>query len=119
MACMGVCSGASSSEPVHSEVVHKVGDSLGWSIFVNGEDYKSCNTKSPLALYAAGLDYIPLDKPGDYYFICGRNFEPDWYAMTLKELGHCQAGQTLHVRVTLPVSDHHAIASPIPAPATQ
>ncbi|XP_050378282.1 mavicyanin-like [Argentina anserina] len=90
-ACLGVCSGASSSSPVHSGVVHKVGDSFGWSIFgdykkwtatkqfhvgdvllfaydkefhnlmeVNGEDYQSCNIKTPLALHAAGLDSILL-----------------------------------------------------------
>ncbi|KAL6178416.1 hypothetical protein ACLB2K_049934 [Fragaria x ananassa] len=148
VACLGVCSGASSSEAAHSGVVHKVGDSVGWSILgdykkwastkefhvgdtllfaynkeyhnlmeVNGEDYQSCNAKSPLALYAAGLDSIPLDKPGDYYFMCGRNFEPYWYAMTLKEPGHCQAGQKLHVKVIEPISDHNSVASPTAAPA--
>ncbi|KAL6130704.1 hypothetical protein ACLB2K_069083 [Fragaria x ananassa] len=50
---------------------------------VDGKDYEACNTKSPIVFYDTGSDAINLKKPGDYYFIGGRNFEPEWYAMTL------------------------------------
>lgn len=84
---------------------------------VTREDYQSCNTTSPITVYATGSDSISLTKPGDYYFIGGRNFEPEWYAMTLKEPGHCHAGQKLHVKVTLPMPNHHSVTSPSPTPA--
>ncbi|PRQ57543.1 putative cupredoxin [Rosa chinensis] len=148
-AFLSTCSGATASGAVYrAGVVYHVGDSSGWSIFpdynnwtstknfhvgdtllftydkmfhnlmqVHGKDYQSCNTKSPMVVYDTGSDAINLKKPGDYYFICGRNFEPEWYAMTLKEPGHCQAGQKLHIKVTLPIPNHHMVASPIPAPA--
>ncbi|KAK9910839.1 hypothetical protein M0R45_034779 [Rubus argutus] len=84
---------------------------------VTREDYQSCNSTSPIEVHATGSDAISLTKPGDYYFIGGRNFEPEWYAMTLKEPGHCHAGQKLHVKVTLPLPNHHLVTSPSSAPA--
>ncbi|KAL6124428.1 hypothetical protein ACLB2K_076940 [Fragaria x ananassa] len=68
---------------------------------VDGKDYQACNTKSPIVFYDTGSDAINLKKPGNYYYIGGTNFEPEWYAMTLKEPGHCQAGQKLHVKLDI------------------
>ncbi|XP_031099920.1 mavicyanin-like [Ipomoea triloba] len=83
---------------------------------VGREDYKSCNTASPIATYASGNDSIRIMGPGHYYYICG--FE-----------GHCQGGQKVDIRVfkvpqptevpsggSPALSPHHTVA-PAPAPA--
>lgn len=141
MAFLGTSSCASTSGAVYrAGVVYHVGDSGGWSIIadynywtskkdfhvgdilifgkmfhsltqVNGEDYQSCNTKSPIKVYAIGSDAITLTKPGDYYFIGGRNLKSERYATTLKKPGHCQAGEKIHIKVTLPIPNHHLVAS--------
>ncbi|KAK9910837.1 hypothetical protein M0R45_034777 [Rubus argutus] len=138
MAFLGTCSCASTSGAVYrAGVLYHVGDSGGWSIIadynnwtskkdfhvgdilifgkmfhtvtqVNGEDYQSCNTKSPIKVYATGSDAITLTKPGNYYFIGGRNF---------KKPGHCQAGEKIHIKVTLPIPKHHLVASSRLAPS--
>ncbi|KAI3936217.1 hypothetical protein MKW92_043569 [Papaver armeniacum] len=38
---------------------------------VNSDDYRLCNSKSPLATYTAGNDIVTLSKPGRRYFISG------------------------------------------------
>ncbi|XVF24749.1 hypothetical protein REPUB_Repub13aG0153800 [Reevesia pubescens] len=66
---------------------------------VKVEDFKSCNTESPIARYGKGSDAIRLDSSGEYYFICGYP-------------GHCQPGQKLHITV------NSAASPPSHAPST-
>ncbi|XVF87606.1 hypothetical protein PTKIN_Ptkin18bG0133600 [Pterospermum kingtungense] len=53
---------------------------------VNVEDFKLCNSDTPLAVYRMGTDAVQLESLGEYYFICGFP-------------GHCQAGQKFHITV--------------------
>ncbi|KAL5864014.1 hypothetical protein ACOSQ3_001528 [Xanthoceras sorbifolium] len=60
------------------------------------QDYSSCNTSFPIAVYTSGSDRITLQGPGHYYFICGFP-------------GHCEFGQKVNVRVTRSSSDLHPL----------
>ncbi|ONH95636.1 hypothetical protein PRUPE_7G081800 [Prunus persica] len=124
MAFSGACSGA----------VYRVGDSVGWNsrglvdynkwasvkdfnvrdtlIFaynnqfhnvmqVSDQDFQSCNA-SAISTYTSGSDTSTLKRPGHYYFLCGAP-------------GHCQAGQKVDIKVTLPVPKS-SIPSPSPSP---
>ncbi|VVA38539.1 PREDICTED: mavicyanin [Prunus dulcis] len=124
MAFSGACSGA----------VYRVGDSAGWTsrglvdynkwalakdfnvgdtlIFaynnqfhtvmqVSDQDFQSCNA-SAISTYTSGSDTITLKRPGHYYFLCGAP-------------GHCQNGQKVDIKVTLPVPKS-SIPSPSPSP---
>ncbi|KAI3936216.1 hypothetical protein MKW92_043568 [Papaver armeniacum] len=42
---------------------------------VSLDDYRLCNSKSPLAIYTAGNDSIPLTEPGHRYFISGNSVD--------------------------------------------
>ncbi|CAL9026061.1 unnamed protein product [Prunus brigantina] len=125
MVLCGACSGA----------VYRVGDSDGWTsrglvdynkwaspkdfhvgdtlIFaynnqfhnvmeVSDQDFQSCNATSAIATYTSGSDTFTLKRPGHFYFLCGAP-------------GHCQAGQKVDIKVTLPVPES-LIPSPSPSP---
>ncbi|CAN6586601.1 unnamed protein product [Malus baccata var. baccata] len=103
--------------------VYRVGDSDGWTsrglvnynkwastkefhfhnlMQVTKQDFESCNTTATIAVYTSGSDTITLKRPDHYYFLCGAP-------------GHCQAGQKIDVKVTLPIPQS-SLASPNPAP---
>ncbi|KAL6283898.1 hypothetical protein ACE6H2_014827 [Prunus campanulata] len=69
---------------------------------VTTQDFESCNPNSPVAVYTSGSDTITLDRPGNFYFLCGAP-------------GHCQAGQRVEIMATLPTPDD-SFASPSPIP---
>ncbi|CAB4286897.1 unnamed protein product [Prunus armeniaca] len=125
MVLCGACSGA----------IYRVGDSDGWTsrglvdynkwasakdfhvsdtlIFaynnqfhnvmqVSDQDFQSCNATSAIATYTSGSDTFTLKRPGHFYFLCGAP-------------GHCQAGQKVDIKVTLPVPES-LIPSPSPSP---
>ncbi|XP_038887357.1 mavicyanin-like [Benincasa hispida] len=54
---------------------------------VTQEQFKSCNSSSPVASYNSGADSIVLKRPGTFYYLCGFP-------------GHCQVGQKVEVKVT-------------------
>ncbi|KAH0987102.1 hypothetical protein GBA52_014279 [Prunus armeniaca] len=70
---------------------------------VTNEDYESCNPASPIAVYASGSDTITLERPDNFYFLCGAP-------------GHCQAGQRVEILATLPTPDD-SFTSPSPTPS--
>ncbi|KAL6188205.1 hypothetical protein ACLB2K_039598 [Fragaria x ananassa] len=87
-----------------------VGDTLLFSynsyhnvMEVTEPSFKSCNSSSPIAAYSSGSDYITLERPGHYYFLCGAP-------------RHCEAGQKVEVVVSLPTTDDH-VSSPSLAPS--
>ncbi|CAN6719427.1 unnamed protein product [Malus baccata var. baccata] len=102
--------------------VFKVGDYDGWTsrglvdynkwastkdqfhnlMQVTKQDFESCNTTAAIAVYTSGSDTITLKRPDHYYFLCGAP-------------GHCQAGQKVDIKVTLPIPQS-SLASPNPAP---
>ncbi|PQQ01464.1 mavicyanin-like [Prunus yedoensis var. nudiflora] len=125
MVLCGACSGA----------VYRVGDSDGWTsrglvdynkwastkdfhvgdtlmfaynnqfhnvMQVSDQDFQSCNATSAFATYTSGSDTVTRKRPGHYYFLCGAP-------------GHCQAGQKVDIKVTLPVPES-MIQSPSPSP---
>ncbi|KAK9945299.1 hypothetical protein M0R45_010821 [Rubus argutus] len=131
MALVGVCFGA----------VYRVGDSEGWRykgfdyqawrldknftvgdslLFVyKGKDsvvqvdrkhYQTCNSTDPISVTKSGNDTITLDKPGHFFYITGYK-------------RHCDLGQKLDVRVSVPSSPspsqspHKSSATSIPSPA--
>ncbi|ONI13168.1 hypothetical protein PRUPE_4G207200 [Prunus persica] len=59
---------------------------------VTTQDFESCNPNSPIAVYSSGSDTITLDRPGNFYFLCGAP-------------GHCRAGQRVEIMATLPTPD--------------
>ncbi|BBH01945.1 Cupredoxin superfamily protein [Prunus dulcis] len=88
-----------------------VGDTLTFSynnqfhnvMQVTNEDYESCNPASPIAVYASGSDTITLERPDNFYFLCGAP-------------GHCQAGQRVEILATLPTPDD-SFTGPSPTPS--
>ncbi|KAL6195390.1 hypothetical protein ACLB2K_031009 [Fragaria x ananassa] len=56
------------------------------------QGFKSCNSRSPIADYSSGSNYLTLERLGHYYFLCGA-------------LGHCESRQKVEVRVSLPTPD--------------
>ncbi|CAL9017527.1 unnamed protein product [Prunus brigantina] len=88
-----------------------VGDTLTFSydnqfhnvMQVTNEDYESCNPASPIAVYASGSDTITLERPDNFYFLCGAP-------------GHCQAGQRVEILATLPTPDD-SCTGPSPTPS--
>ncbi|KAK3193787.1 hypothetical protein Dsin_025097 [Dipteronia sinensis] len=53
------------------------------------QDYNSCTTSSPIAVYTSGSDRITLKGSTHYYFICGFP-------------GHCQSGQKVNIDIATP-----------------
>ncbi|CAN6586595.1 unnamed protein product [Malus baccata var. baccata] len=102
--------------------VYRVGDSDGWIsrglvdynkwastkdqfhnvMLVTKQDFESCNATAAIAVFTSGSDTITLKRPDHYYFLCGAP-------------GHCQAGQKVDIKVTLPMPQS-SLASPNPAP---
>ncbi|XP_038998172.1 mavicyanin-like [Hibiscus syriacus] len=85
-----------------------VGDSLYFEynndsvLVVDSTSYTNCNVADPIFKLKDGERVFVFDRYGFFYFISG-------------ELGHCQAGQKLIVRVRVhPVA---SISSPRPAPS--
>ncbi|KAL6186349.1 hypothetical protein ACLB2K_042469 [Fragaria x ananassa] len=70
---------------------------------VTEPSFKSCNSSSPIATYSSGSDYITLERPGRYYFLCGAP-------------RHCEAGQKVEVVISLPTTDDH-VSSPSLGPS--
>ncbi|ONH95631.1 hypothetical protein PRUPE_7G081300 [Prunus persica] len=68
---------------------------------VSDQDFESCNATSAISSYTSGSDTITLKRPGHYYFLCGAP-------------GHCQAGQKVDIKVSLPVPEN-LIPSPSPS----
>ncbi|KAF3434861.1 hypothetical protein FNV43_RR21948 [Rhamnella rubrinervis] len=76
--------------------IFQVGDTLVFTykkqmhnvMQVSREAFETCNSSvSPIAVYNSSSDSIPLQTPGDWYFICGVP-------------GHCQAGMRLAIKVS-------------------
>ncbi|GMY16679.1 blue copper protein [Fagus crenata] len=69
---------------------------------VSHQDFLSCNTTSPIAVYFSGEDLITLGSADNFYYLCGVP-------------GHCQAGQKVGIKVT-PISPFpRASLSPTPS----
>uniref|UniRef100_A0A2N9H0S0 Phytocyanin domain-containing protein n=1 Tax=Fagus sylvatica TaxID=28930 RepID=A0A2N9H0S0_FAGSY len=69
---------------------------------VSHQDFLSCNTTSPIAVYFSGEDLITLGSADNFYYLCGVP-------------GHCQAGQKVGIKVT-PISPFpSASLSPTPS----
>ncbi|KAB2600349.1 hypothetical protein D8674_010620 [Pyrus ussuriensis x Pyrus communis] len=71
---------------------------------VANQDFESCNTSSPLITYTSSSDTITIKRLGHMYFLCGAP-------------SHCQAGQKVDVKVTLPIPADSS-TSPNPAPGS-
>ncbi|OMO54385.1 Cupredoxin [Corchorus capsularis] len=68
---------------------------------VHVEDFKSCNSKSPITSFNNGTDNITLSTSGEYYFLCSYP-------------GHCPAGQKIHITVNSAAQSPSHNASPAP-----
>jgi hypothetical protein len=60
-------------------------------LLVSHDDYKQCNTETPLSRFTSGDTKFRLDGAGPFYFISGVP-------------GHCEAGQRMIARVRAPSS---------------
>ncbi|KAF5204104.1 Early nodulin-like protein [Thalictrum thalictroides] len=71
---------------------------------VTHDQYRECNTSTPLATHTTGNDSIPIKKGGHFYFLCGIP-------------GHCQSGQKVDIRVASKTAPSPGGAAPSPGGA--
>lgn len=79
---------------MHVVFAYKGKDSV---VQVDRKHYQTCNSTDPISVTKSGNDTITLDKPGHFFYITGYK-------------RHCDLGQKLDVRVSVP-------SSPSPSPS--
>ncbi|KAK4425355.1 Mavicyanin [Sesamum alatum] len=77
---------------------------------VSSQDFKSCNSSSPILTFTTGHDSVELTSVGHHYYLCGIP-------------GHCAAGQKVDIFVrshndscgpSIDPPDHHSDSSSTP-----
>ncbi|XP_073003277.1 mavicyanin-like [Typha latifolia] len=68
-------------------IVFEYNNKLQNVLQVSLDDYRACNSSSPVAVYKSGNDSITMKVSGHHFFICGFP-------------GHCQTGQKVDIRIT-------------------